>query len=186
MEALFRVAVRSGIAGASYRAIATEAGIPTPQVQYYFPTRSALLEGALNELGLRIVGRGMKLIQEGGPDPSPEHILRSAVAGAMPVDDETRQDIVLFYLFYVAMLSDESPATGALTGAQGLIVTNFADAIRRAQERGEVSPDADPEHEARLVLFANTGLVLGALVGIHTVDDAAATMDYLLTKLFNP
>jgi hypothetical protein len=45
-------------------------------------------------------------------------------------------------------------------------------------------PDVDAVHEARLVLFANAGLVLAALVGIHTVDDAAATMNYLLDRLF--
>ena len=63
--------------------------------------------------------------------------------------------------------------------------STFAEWIRTAQERGEVAPEVDPVHEARLVLFANSGLVLAALVGIHSIDDATATMDYLLAKLFD-
>ena len=184
IEALFEVAARDGLAAATYRSVAAEAGIPAAQVQYYFPTKVDLIHGALFELGGRVVGRGLELIAEAGPEPSAEVMLRSAVKGARPVDEATRRDLVLFYLFFVAALSDRSIADAGLLAAQGFIVESFAGWIRTAQERGEVAPDLDPIHEARLVLFGNSGLVLAALVGIHSVDDATATMDYLLDRLF--
>jgi hypothetical protein len=110
--------------------------------------------------------------------------LRAAVTGSHPVDDVTRQELVLFYLFFVAAISDRAVADSGLIAAQRFIAETFAEWIRGAQEAGEVGPDVDAVHEARLVLFANAGLVLAALVGIHTVDDAAATMNYLLDRLF--
>lgn len=186
VEALFEVAARDGLAAATYRTIAGEAGIPPAQVQYYFPTKADLVNAALFVLGQRVVGRGLELIQQSGPDPSPEVMVRAAVEGARPVDDDTRRDLVLFYLFFVAALFDDTLAETDLIAAQGFIIESFADWIRTAQERGEVASNVDPIHEARLVLFGNTGLVLAALVGIHSVDDATATMDYLLSKLFRP
>jgi hypothetical protein len=96
----------------------------------------------------------------------------------------TRQELVLFYLFFIAALSDPTIAESGLIAAQRLITTTFAEWISTARQRGEVAPEIDPVHEARLVLFANSGLVLAALVGIHTIEDATATMDYLLSRLF--
>jgi AcrR family transcriptional regulator len=184
VEALFRVAERGGLAAATYRTIAAEAGIPAPQVQYYFATKGDLWAGAMQELGRRVVGRGMGLIAAAGPDPSPDAVLRAAVAGTHPVDDETRRNIVLFYQFLVAALADDSFAESGIVGAQDLILDSFADLVRAGHKRGEVTPDRDPIHEARLVLFANTGLVLAALVGILTVDEAKTTIDYYLDGLF--
>ena len=50
LEALFRIAARDGLGAASIRAVAAEAGIPAPQVQYYFGTKGRLLDGALDLL----------------------------------------------------------------------------------------------------------------------------------------
>lgn len=184
VEALFRIVERDGLAAATYRAIAAEAGIKAAQVQYYFPTKRELFEGAMFELGRRVVGRGLDLIARAGPDPSPEVVLRAALEGASPTDDARRQDLVLFYVFLIAALSDEHAAESGLVTSQRFIIESFADVIRRAKESGDVSDDVDPIHEARLILFGNTGVVLGALLGIYAVDDATATLDYFMRKLF--
>jgi AcrR family transcriptional regulator len=186
VEALFRVTVRDGLAAATYRTIATEAGIPPAQVQYYFGTKAVLIDAALFELGRRVVGRGMALMEAAGPDPPPERLLRAAVEGSHPVDDETRRDLVLFFIFFGTALTDVAMADSALIGSQRFIAGYFADLVREAQRRGEVDPAVEPDHEARLLLFANAGLILAALVGVHSIEDATATMDYLLARLFRP
>jgi TetR/AcrR family transcriptional regulator, transcriptional repressor of bet genes len=184
LEAMFRVAERGGLAAATYRTIAAEAGVPAPRVQYYFATKGAMFAAAMRELGERVVGRGLALITALGPEPAPAAVLRAAVEGSHPVDDATRQNIVLFYQFLVAALADDSFAESGVVGAQDIILESFASLVRAGQERGEVAPDRDPVHEARLVLFANTGLVLAGLVGILTLDEAKATIDYFLDGLF--
>jgi AcrR family transcriptional regulator len=184
--ALFRVAARDGLAAVSIRNVAAEAGVRASQVQYYFGTKTALFEGALRVLGERIVGRGMALQQAAGPDASPEALIRAALAGSQPTDDEGRQSLVLFFLFYVAAVTQSAGYETQLIAAQRFIVDYFAGLIRQAQERGEADPDLDPDHEGRLILFANTGLILGALAGIHPVDDAVATMSYQVARVFRP
>jgi AcrR family transcriptional regulator len=183
--ALFRVAARDGLAAVSIRNVAAEAGVRAPQVQYYFGTKPALFEGALQVLGERIVGRGMALQQAAGPDASPEALIRAALAGSQPTDDEDRESLVLFFLFYVGAATESGGYGTRLVVAQQFIVDYFAGLIRQAQERGEADLDLDPDHEGRLILFANTGLMLGALAGIHPVDEAVATMSYHVERVFS-
>ena len=90
---------------------------------------------------------------------------------------------MLFFLFYVAAVTGRRRSRHELVGAQRFIVEYFAGLIRQAQERGEADPGLDADHEARLILFANTGLILGALAGIHPVDDAVETMNYHVARV---
>ena len=185
VEALFRVAVRDGLAAASVRVVAKEAGVPAPRVQYYFPTKAAMLDAAMYELGMRVVRRGMALQAQAGPDASPETMIRMAMLGSRPVDDATRQELVLFFLFFVeAFIDAETLAATRLVPSQQMILNFFAQWIRDAQARGEVDQTLNAEHEARLLLWANTGLTFAALAGVMTVDDAVATMDYQLARVF--
>jgi TetR/AcrR family transcriptional repressor of bet genes len=184
VDALFRVAVRDGLAAASIRTIAKEAGVPAPRVQYYFPTKAALFDGAMTQLGQVLVGRGMALQAAAGPDASPETMIRAALAGSQPVDDETRQSTVLFFLFLVAALTETDEELPVVAG-QRFIHGFFVGWVRDAQARGEADPTLDPEHEARLILAANTGLMMSALLGIHTVEEAIATMDHHLRRVFS-
>jgi hypothetical protein len=92
---------------------------------------------------------------------------------------------VLYFLFFVAAITGSpTNATSRLVASQRFIVDYFAGLIRDAQERGEVDSELDALHEARLILFANTGLTLGVLAGIHTVDDAIAAMDHQIAHIF--
>jgi TetR/AcrR family transcriptional regulator, transcriptional repressor of bet genes len=184
IRALFRVATRDGLAAVSIRNVAAEAGVRAPQVQYYFGTKAALFDGAVQVLGERVVGRGLALQQAAGPDASPELLIRAALTGSQPTDDETRESLVLFFLFYVAAVTESAGHDTQLVDAQRFIVDYFAGLIRQAQQRGEADPGLVAEHEARLILFANTGLIMGALAGIHPVDDAVATMDYHVARVF--
>ena len=186
LDALFRVAERGGLASATYRTIASEAGIKAPQVQYYFPTRAEMLDAAIEELGRRIVQRGMALIAQLPPNASPAANVRAAVRGAYPADPETRRNTVLFYQVLLAALADESLAETGLVAAQRMITESFAEALRAGQADGTVASDRDALHEARIVLFANTGLMLAALLGIYSVEQAQETMEYHLDRLMGP
>jgi AcrR family transcriptional regulator len=184
VDALFRVAARDGLHAASIRAVAAEAAVPASQVQYYFATKAHLLDAALEALGRRIVGRGMALIQAAGENPPPEALLRAATAGSHPVDDETRDNLKLFFIFLGAALTEPEMSDTQLVVAQRFIAQTFAEILREGQRRGDVPKSLDADHEARLIMFANTGLILAALAGIHSVADAQATLEYHLARVF--
>lgn len=183
--ALFRVAVRDGLAAVSIRSVAAEARIPPSRVQYYFSSKAGLIEAALVVLTDRLVGRGLALQQAAGPDASPQALVRAAVTGAQPIDEDARESLVLYFLFFVAAITGSpTNATTRLVTSQRFIVDYFTGLIRHAQARGDADPELDALREARLILFANIGLTLGVLAGIHTRDDAIAAMDDQIAHIF--
>jgi AcrR family transcriptional regulator len=184
VEALLRVTRREGLQAVSIRSVAAEAGVTASQVQYYFASKAELLSAALDQLGRRVVERGVTLMQAAGDDPPPEVLLRAALHGSHPIDKESHDNLVLFFIFLGSALTEPDMAEAGLIGAQRWIAEYFTSLLRQSQERGETPPDLDPEHEARLINFANTGLILAALVGIHSVADAQATLEYHLQRVF--
>lgn len=185
VDALWRVTARDGMTGVSFREVAAEAGVSVRRVQYYFGTKAQLLLASLQLLGERIVGRGMVTIRAAGPDPPSETMLRAAIEGAQPLDDERRRDVFLFFCFYVASLTDTNLAS-EVVGLQRWLVPTFAGLIRQAAERGETWDGIDPDSEAAILLAANTGLALSALAGLSTPEESMAAMDYQLRRIFRP
>lgn len=183
VDALWRVTARDGLTGVSFREVAAEAGVSVRRVQYYFGTKAQLLLASLQLLGERIVGRGMVGIQAMGPEPAPEAMLRAAIEGAQPLDDERRRDVLLFFCFYVASLTDTTLAA-EVVDKQRWMVPMFAQLIRQAAERGETWDGIDPENEAAILLAANTGLALSALAGLSTPEESMAAMEYQLARIF--
>lgn len=183
IEALFRVAARDGLASVSIRTVAAEAGVRAPQVQYYFGTKADLVDGAIELLSERVLQRGLELMREAGDDPSPEVLVRAALTGVQPVDEQLRRDLTVFFALYIAALTDPT-MSATLSTSQQFITSWFAELIRQAQQRGDADASIDPEHEARLLLFANTGLTLGVLAGVHTVDVMIDSLEYQLRRVF--
>ena len=111
-------------------------------------------------------------MQAAGPDPSPEAVLRSAMVGAQPIDDESRTYILLFFAFYIAALTDPSLSSAIdVFEGQRWIVTFMAEQIRYAQQEGETRDGIDANKEAALLLATNTGLGLGVLSGLFSPDE---------------
>ncbi|MBV8957243.1 MAG: TetR family transcriptional regulator C-terminal domain-containing protein [Actinobacteria bacterium] len=185
VDALWRVTARDGLAAVSFREVAAEAGVSVRRVQYYFGTKAQLLLASLQLLGERIVGRGMVGIRAAGPDPAPMAVIRAAVEGAQPLDAERRRDVLLFFCFYIASLTDAALAAEVVE-RQKWMVPMFADLIRQAVERGEAWDGIDPDYEAAVLLAANTGLALSALAGLSTPEESMAAMDYQLARIFRP
>ena len=183
IEALWRVTERDGLTGVSFREVAAEAAVSVRRVQYYFGSKAQLLFAALLLLGERIVERGMAGMRASGPDPSPDALLRAALIGAQPIDEESRTYLVLFFCFYIAALTDPA-LSGAVLSSQQWIHPFMADLIGKAQQRGETRDGIDPEKEAVLLLATNTGLSLGVLSGLLSPDQAIGTIDYRLAHIF--
>lgn len=183
-DAFGRVVARDGLGAASYRAVAAEADVSVKRVQYYFETKAALLAEALHQVGDRLVGRGIVLMSDLGPDPTPRELLKAATVGTLPVDDGSRLDLHLFYSFYVAAITDPDLASVEALRSQEWTVSFVSDLIRQAQDLGQVAVDLDADHEGLVFMMAVYGLGLSVLAGHVTPQVATATIDRQLDRVF--
>lgn len=178
IEALWRIVERRGLAAVSYRDVAAEAGVSVRRVQYYFPTKAALLADALELMGERLVAHGLREIAALGPAPAPRELLRAAIAASLPVDNERRTLSTLFFSFWVAALSDSSLRSSRALETPRWTMEFAAEAIRQA------NPSVDAELEATILMTSFTGLSLTVLAGLQTAKEALAAIDHQLDRLF--
>jgi len=183
-DAFGRVVANDGLGAASYRAVAAEAGVSVKRVQYYFETKAALLAEALRQVGDRVVARGMTLMSDLGPDPTPRELLKAAAAGTLPVDDESRLNLHLFYSFYIAAITDPELASVEALQSQEWTVSFVSDLIRQAQDLEQVAADVDADHEGLVLMMTIYGLCLSVLAGHVTPQRATASIDRQLDQLF--
>src|SRR5687768_5696427 len=92
IEALWRVTAAKGLPAVSFREVAAEAGVSVRRVQYYFGTKAQLLFASIELLGQRVIARGMAGMAAAGPNRSSRALMRAAMLGALPLDEESRTD----------------------------------------------------------------------------------------------
>jgi len=216
VEALWRLTLRQGLSSVSFRDVAREAGVSVTLVQYYFGTKARLLTAAVQQLGARIVERGLSRMTASGDDReprrvpdeapadpmaeaddptglarkataderSPRSVIHAALMGALPTDDESRADMLLFLTFYIASLTDPQLAGTRVLSLAQWTMPFFAELIRMAQATGDVSRDVDPDAEAVTLLATLTGLGLMVVGEMRASQDAVAAIEYSLGRLF--
>jgi hypothetical protein len=105
-------------------------------VRLVFPTSELTIElfAAIQLLGERIVARGLARMAEAGPEPTTRALLRAAILGALPSDDETSTDALLFLTFCIAAMTGTSLGSADALAAPRQTVSVVIDLIRRAEE----------------------------------------------------
>jgi AcrR family transcriptional regulator len=184
IEALCRIAVRGGLSAATFREVAAEADVSVRLVQYYFGSKAELLHAANAFVGQRSAARLARRIRRLGADPAPYDVVRAAVRSFLPTDQEARENMVLFYAFYNAQLTDPSLARGEASSVPRGLVRLVTHQVRRAQEQGEVAADVDAAHEASILTAAIPSLVSGVLVHYMSAAEVSRTLDRAVDRLF--
>jgi AcrR family transcriptional regulator len=178
-EALLRVAGEHGLEAVSLRHVAAEAGVTSGMVQHYFRTKDEMMAFALEVVRERGEARLTRAAAELGPDPSPRQILRTIVAGVLPVDEERRAEgrVALAFLAYTAV----RPEAGApLRADTARMLTFVADQIRAGGPRAGIDPDTAAV--GTLALLEGLGV---HLLGGHYGERAAlAALDAHLDAIF--
>src|SRR3954464_5357169 len=88
LDAVVRITVKGGLASATFREVAAEAGVSVRLVQYYFGAKDELLPATQRHVGAMSVAR-IRRLREGGSD-EPREVLRTIMGSFVPVDDESR------------------------------------------------------------------------------------------------
>jgi TetR/AcrR family transcriptional repressor of bet genes len=184
LEALCRITAAGGASAATFREVAAEAGVSVRLVQYYFGTKAELLHAANSYVAERAGPRITRAVQALGPDPEPRAVVRAVVEQFLPRDDERRDAMVLFYAFFTAQLTDARLARASAAEVPQALATLVENQIRRAQERGEADASLDAHKEAFVLVSALPGIVAGALVNYHSIEEAETLADYLIDRVF--
>ena len=179
-DAVVRITVKGGLASATFREVAAEAGVSVRLVQYYFGSKDQLLLDAQRHVAERSVARIRRLREQAGD--APRDILRTIMRSFVPIDDESRTAMLMYVALFTASLLDPVLKREEASEVPASMRQAFAEQLRRARLRGGIDPDL----EALLLIFTVTGLSQGVLDGQVTPTEAFNTIDYALDRAMRP
>lgn len=175
-DAVVRITVKGGLASATFREVAAEAGVSVRLVQYYFGTKDQLLLATQRHVAERSVARIRRLLAE--TNDGPHHVLRTIMRSFVPVDDETRDAMLMYIALFTASLLDPVLKRKEAHDVPASMRHVFAQQLRRAKLR----PGVEPDQEALILLTVVTGLSQGVLDGQITTTEAFRLIDYALDR----
>ncbi|MGB7068686.1 MAG: TetR family transcriptional regulator, partial [Pyrinomonadaceae bacterium] len=175
-DAVVRITVKGGLASATFREVAAEAGVSVRLVQYYFGTKDQLLLATQRHVAERSVARIRRLLAE--TNDGPRHVLRTIMRSFVPVDDESRDAMLMYIALFTASLLDPVLKRKEAHDVPASMQHVFAQQLRRAKLR----PGVEPDQEALILLTVVTGLSQGVLDGQITTTEAFRLIDYALDR----
>lgn len=182
-EALFRIVAELGMQAVTLRAVAAEAGISMNLVQYYFPTKEAMVDFAwqrIVELGAERAGPGVARALETGDERT---VVRALLLSVLPTDNRGRMlsAVQIAYFAVDVTRGSRSPTQEALLPH---LIHALTEQLRRARTRDRMPAHLDPRLEADTLATVAAGLLMGMLVRNYDLDQATTLIDYRLDRLF--
>jgi TetR/AcrR family transcriptional regulator, transcriptional repressor of bet genes len=175
-DAVVRITVKGGLASATFREVAAEAGVSVRLVQYYFGTKDQLLLETQRHVAERSVVRMRRLLETAGARP--RDVLRTIMRSFIPVDEESRDAMLMYVALFTASLLDPVLKRNEAAEVPASMLRASVQQLRRARLRSGV----DPDQEALVMLVIVTGLSQGVLDGQITAADAFNAIDYALSR----
>jgi TetR/AcrR family transcriptional repressor of bet genes len=157
-SAVWRVASREGLEAITVRRVADEAGWSTGALVHYFSDKEELIRFAF-ELTADRMARRIEAAAAGLSDPL--ELTRTMLVEALPLDRERRTEVRLWFAFLGLALTRPALAR-AQRDAYRAWRERLAGALGRAQERGDLAPELDCEHEAAALVALADGLAVQA------------------------
>ncbi|WP_020498728.1 TetR/AcrR family transcriptional regulator [Sciscionella marina] len=183
-RALWRVVDQQGVAQATMREVAQEAGISLGQLQHYFGSRTALLTFAMDfaaeQRSLRVQNRLHRL----GREPHPRDILALMLTELLPLQTDSRASSRMSAAYVLEALHDRELRDQAgedLRHARA----RLEELIRTAIADGHIEAHRDPGTETDLLL-ALTGFTTLLELGVVQPEGALSAIDAHLDRLFAP
>ncbi|KAB7845488.1 TetR/AcrR family transcriptional regulator [Streptomyces mobaraensis] len=181
-RALWRVVERHGVAQATLREVAREAGLSHGSLQHYFASREAMLSFAMDFASEQTALRVGRRLAELGEHPHPRDVLRAMLAETLPLHPDARANSRMSAAYVLEALHDEEVHARARSGLlQGREAVERL--VRQAIADGHIAPDRDPAIETDLLL-ALTGFTTLLELRVVTPEAALAAVDRHLDGLF--
>jgi AcrR family transcriptional regulator len=179
-DAVVRVVAERGLDAVSVRTVAREAGVSGGAVQYYFPTKDALLQAAYRRVIDRVTERARRLL----PAARAKDFVRALLLELLPLDEEREAELRVGLAFTARSVVSPSLAELYAEGYRTLVGA-LEDALRLAVVQGEAAPGIDPRREAVTAAALADGLAWHLLCaqGALSGDEIVAALDAHLDRL---
>jgi AcrR family transcriptional regulator len=182
-DAVRRLVAAHGLGDVSLRHVADEAGVSMGQVQHYFATKDEMLLFAFRALAERVEARIGAAAPSVGESPSEKQVLAALLREMLPISEQAQAEAPVWIAFLARAVI--APELAASVQDGGELHRFVAERIRSARHADNASPDVDAQTEARSLLALVDGMMIHMLVGQLDADDAVATLDYHLARIFN-
>jgi AcrR family transcriptional regulator len=176
--AAVRVIARAGIAGASTRIVADEAGWSTGVLKHYFDGRDDLMRHALGELERRNLER----LQAGTAADSGFAALVATVERILAADEDEWR----VWIAFTSRAAVHPPTAAIMRRAIDVWTDRWAELLRRGQHAGSVRGDLDADAIAIEVHALVNGLRANAAFRGTRITDGADVVPMLLGALRPP
>lgn len=181
VEAVFRVVYRDGLARASLRNVADEAGLAIGSVRHYFSSHAELMDFAMNAMIDRVSGRVMQHVTRAqGPEPGDRRALVAELLGELlPLTEDRRREAVVWLEFAAAARTAPRLRPLAQRTHDGMrqMVSRV---LTAARENGRLRRGADIAVETERLCALVDGLTVTAVLQPEHLD--AATMRTVLSR----
>ncbi|MEV7552589.1 TetR/AcrR family transcriptional regulator [Amycolatopsis sp. NPDC089917] len=162
-EAVFRVIQRDGLAQASLRSVAEEAGLAIGSVRHYFRGHDELIVFAMRSLGdrleARLLGHLPDLLDPGTPRSRRQEITEALLSELLPLTEQTRAETDVWLAFSAAAKNRPDLAEEVVRMYEGVraLVRRVLDG---ANEAGGLLEDLDLAVETERLAALLDGLAL--------------------------
>lgn len=186
LEAFVTLAVREGLHAVSMRSVAAEAGISLRLVQYYFKTKTGLMQAGLTMLDRlsneRWANRAANL-----PQPSTAtEILKALFVEALPTDSRQRDFHLLWMSYAVLGMTDTEIPNRVFIEGPNQLLQRIASLLKQGQAAGEFGVELDADNEAAILLGLVHGLSTAVMVGLQSGEAALKLLLLHLDRLMKP
>ena len=155
LRATWRTIARHGVAGATVRRIAQEAGVSTGFISHYFRDKKEVFAAALT-LSNEQSQKRLSACTEGRCGLE---ALRAVIEAVLPLDEERRLEWLIWVTFGGSAGTDPALAKEWRRGRDSWHTT-LAHFLQQAKAAEEIRPDVDVEHEADRLVVLIVGLGL--------------------------
>ena len=156
------VCARKGLGRTGHTEIAEEAGVSTPTVFAYFPTRRDLLAALIAEVDRFYTALGQTYHGETGDAPA---ILRRHLEGFLQ-SIESHPDYAVVWLEWATLVRNEDGLWDAFLDFQERIIATIAATVRRSQQHGSIAARVSADDAARLLTASSYALAQLKFMGI--------------------
>jgi len=179
LDGFVRLALRKGLAAASMRAVAEEAGVSLRLIQYYFGNKAELAKAALEHLERRSYRRWIERLAACDDNQSLARTLSALCVEALPDDDESRA----FHRLWMSFTVEQSPTSDLSADIVREGPRRLEDRVAAMLAAGLEKRNLDPQMAARELLALVNGLSNGIMVGLYEPEVARAIVREHLVRL---